>query len=69
MIEVDVSTPLPKAILVKDEQIVSTGEAGGKSLGDAPNVEKREWVQVNRKKKSKGKEVCSEDACLEPLVG
>ena len=69
LIEVDVFKPLPKAIFLEDEQIVSTGEAGGKSLGDAPNVGEREWVQVNKKKKSKGKEVCSEDACLEPLVG
>ena len=33
-----------------------------RSLGDASYEEEREWVQVTNKKKSKGKEVCSEVA-------
>ena len=37
------------------EQIMTNGMAGGRPQGEDVIVEEKEWVQVNRKKKSKGK--------------
>lgn len=79
LIEVDVSKPLPKAILVLGHMCDESSQAPSPKqvtveLSEGTGVvgrrslgdtsnEEKKWTQVTSKKKAKSKEVCSEAAC------